>query len=677
MSSNRMLLVLLSILALVGFFIRVSGIGSAPLSVDEYYTVKSVQNILKYGLPQFDTGGYYTRGILFQYVLAFSSFVSGLRPEVIFRFVNIIFNLLMLPAVFLLSKKAYNRHVAFAAFFLSVFSLWEIEFARFIRMYVLFQTIFVWYAYLVYLILVEKEYRQMKWAYLLSFLSIFVYEGAILLVAFNFLPLLLRKELSRRANIVVSVILLVLAYFFLTTDFRHMGVQNYLPVDMAQSAASSAPIMVPVPLLFSLAREPVWLALLLIFSLPVALFIKSALGNPQLSSYLRISIIVLLLLAYLNLFGLMLGVFLLLMLANWITLNWLFSSSGKKLVLISLMLFLFWVLYINLSDSWRYFLASIDLGMVRESLIQQLQLKEVKDLLASFSLQKELFLLFNYPNLFRRILRPWMEGLPIFTLLTGSLFGAQLAVVLVKNRNGKPNEFSGVAALSWMVLVFALAVATVNTPYNSTRYTFFLYPIILLLNAGFIYQMVQFVVRTKQVLVSSLAYSSLLFAFLLVSEDFSFDHLVNVNKPEYMLRMAYHDKRAAHFYSRMDAISPANYVNDHLGTNDIVITDFLPINYYLKKLDYFYASCNPKILSIISAQGGKKEVWSNAGLIYKPEQLENAIKGQKSVVWLILSSHNSGPEAEESYLSQRFKAALAYCSVDEKIKVYKVMKELQ
>lgn len=55
-------------LFILGFVVRINGISNTPLSVDEYYLVTSVQNILKYGLPHFDTGGYYVRGLLYQYI---------------------------------------------------------------------------------------------------------------------------------------------------------------------------------------------------------------------------------------------------------------------------------------------------------------------------------------------------------------------------------------------------------------------------------------------------------------------------------------------------------------------------------------------------------------------------------------------------------------------------------
>ncbi|HAB54058.1 MAG TPA: hypothetical protein DCE80_18075, partial [Ignavibacteriales bacterium] len=52
------LYLVLFISIVVGIIIRLQGLGKWPLAVDEYYIVKSSENILKYGLPQWDAGGY-------------------------------------------------------------------------------------------------------------------------------------------------------------------------------------------------------------------------------------------------------------------------------------------------------------------------------------------------------------------------------------------------------------------------------------------------------------------------------------------------------------------------------------------------------------------------------------------------------------------------------------------
>ena len=52
---------------LLGVWGRFKGLGTWPLNSDEYYIARSVEDILRTGLPGYDCGGYYVRGLAFQY----------------------------------------------------------------------------------------------------------------------------------------------------------------------------------------------------------------------------------------------------------------------------------------------------------------------------------------------------------------------------------------------------------------------------------------------------------------------------------------------------------------------------------------------------------------------------------------------------------------------------------
>ncbi len=80
-----LLLILVPAAMLVGLYGRFKGIGSWPLGVDEFYTSRSVDHVLLTGWPRFPCGGYYTRGVLFQYLVA-GLRLSGLSPEFAGRF---------------------------------------------------------------------------------------------------------------------------------------------------------------------------------------------------------------------------------------------------------------------------------------------------------------------------------------------------------------------------------------------------------------------------------------------------------------------------------------------------------------------------------------------------------------------------------------------------------------
>ena len=94
----------------IGVYARFKGVGKWPFSGDEFHTAQSVRNILSHGVPGFPCGGYYVRGILLQYLMALST-LFGVSEEFGFRAVTVFFNLLSIPAVYLLAKKAFKINV--------------------------------------------------------------------------------------------------------------------------------------------------------------------------------------------------------------------------------------------------------------------------------------------------------------------------------------------------------------------------------------------------------------------------------------------------------------------------------------------------------------------------------------------------------------------------------------
>jgi len=70
MSPNRTLRapLLVALVAIAWPVFRFWGLGGAPLAVDEYFLGTSILNTAARGLPEFACGGFYTRGVLTQYL---------------------------------------------------------------------------------------------------------------------------------------------------------------------------------------------------------------------------------------------------------------------------------------------------------------------------------------------------------------------------------------------------------------------------------------------------------------------------------------------------------------------------------------------------------------------------------------------------------------------------------
>ena len=88
---------------MAGLYARVDGLGSRPVSNDEYYFARSVERILETGSVRFPTGGYYTRGLLPQYLTAASWRLFG-RDGFGFRLPVVLFSLASLAAAFLYAR---------------------------------------------------------------------------------------------------------------------------------------------------------------------------------------------------------------------------------------------------------------------------------------------------------------------------------------------------------------------------------------------------------------------------------------------------------------------------------------------------------------------------------------------------------------------------------------------
>ena len=166
---------------IIATYLRFSGLGKWDLAGDEYYFTKSILSIADNGFPNFPNGGYYMRGILLQYLIApLTLFLDN--TEFAVRLVPAISNIFTIPAIYLISKKLGGDKVAVLATFLFCFSLWEIEFARFARMYSPFQFVFMWQIYFLLKYLLENNTRDLKIVLGLAFVSIFIYAGSIFMI---------------------------------------------------------------------------------------------------------------------------------------------------------------------------------------------------------------------------------------------------------------------------------------------------------------------------------------------------------------------------------------------------------------------------------------------------------------------------------------------------------------
>lgn len=644
---NRLSHLIMFLAIAVGIYVRIKGLGRWPLAVDEYYIAKSVKNILIHGLPQFECGGYYVRGLLYQYIAApFLFFCSN--DEFYLRIIPVFFNLLAIPPLYWLGKRLSGSTVACIAVAFFSLSLWEIEFARFARMYAPFQTIFLWYILFVYRVIVDQSEKYEKWLHVLSFVAIFVYEGSIFLLLLNFLPLIFNTKTNWKANIFTKVALLSFGYIFLSFDFRHLGVENYLPPDIPITVAHEGRILLPHILLQTMSSNIAWMILYLI---PVSLAFFCAykiVKSNNLKLLAKLSICTIILLSLFNLFGLAILLSLILLLLNLIEWTIINKRILKHCVLVVFFNFVFWIIYGLTSDVWYQFFGDM----------QQLSVKKL------------LVILLKYPDIFEQILYPWMRTSPIFTIISALIICFGFCQLM-----NKPFEkHVGFRLLLSIALILCLFVGTVRTPYHETRYIFFLYPIIILLFTDSIRRLAELIggnTRKSNVLL-------LIFILIYVacSEDFSVYHMRKIDSKEVNFRINYDFFKAQHYIVRMDYRCPAQIVNENIDDGHIVITTLSPTEYYLNLLDYSYIDYRGKAFWGISACAGNRNLWTNSKLIYKEDKLYNVVDNHPSTVWLIAASEKAKYRSRTSKkINEKYREYIFDKSVDGMINVYKINRD--
>ena len=178
-----LLVVLVAALA-VGLYGRFVGLGVWAFGVDEFYISRSIDNVLRTGLPKFLCGGFYTRGLTYQYVVALVRHFS-VSPEYAGRVVSAVWSLVGLPAAYVIGRRLGGRTLGLMMVIILSASVWEIEMARFARMYAPYQSIFLWYLVFFLRYTVDRDRSALVPMVLLSIFGVFTWEGGAILGVAN------------------------------------------------------------------------------------------------------------------------------------------------------------------------------------------------------------------------------------------------------------------------------------------------------------------------------------------------------------------------------------------------------------------------------------------------------------------------------------------------------------
>ena len=639
-STEKIFLWVLTFSAIIaGVYLRLKGLDKAPFTIDEYYIAASVQNILERGVPEFGCGGYYTRGLFYQYILA-PLFACGSNDELYARLITVASNLLTAPALYLLAKQISGKTVAYMAIALFFLSVWEIEFSRFARMYAPFQMIFIWYLYFLHKWTLRYSKNAKIWCYSLSLLSIFVYEGGVFLILLNFLPPFINHKHFHKSSISISAAILAIAYAYLTTNFRFPNSETITKT--TDSFLNLPPIMAST-LRFGSLWSILYLTLSFIIIFTGIKLIKKLHTDQNDASvtYKAILIASLSIFALLNAYTLIACTVILSLTLNWITLKDIINRKYLPVLFSILLMFGFWIAYGLFTDNW---INAIDLEKQANA--------------------KQLFIaLFKYPDIFSKVIYAFFQTLPLFTISSALILFIGAIDAVYSNKNKR----EAYLFLLTILIILIMLISMLRQPYISTRYFFFLYPIILLLISLSLYNLLnRFTSSYQSIIIVPIL------IFMALSEDYLLHHYTNIDSDEITYRMSYNEKITNHLYARWDYRSPARFINDNSSPDDIIITATYAAPYYLDRLDYFYHDHGRDNLSNSIGCNGKKSLWTNAGLITLPDELLSIINSTDKTVWLLaLSKQYKWGSPIEAKIDANYSKNIIYNSVDGNINVYK------
>jgi hypothetical protein len=620
-----------------GVFFRWWDLGGAPLAVDEYYLGTSILNTAQRGLPEFACGRLYIRGVLMQY-LSVPLIKLGMSLEFSVRFWAAITSIVAIFAVWRIGRLAGGYLAASIAVGLMSLSLWEVEFARLGRMYAPFQAIFLWYVYFQIQQLVIGRRSAGWWCLALSAVAIPTYEGAVFILALNFMPLIWPGRGWTRAQLAVAFGILFSALAYLAPKVgSNLTADNVLAV-VARTLSRMPVERPPLPAF----TAPILLTGLTVLGYVLWRFRRGIRLDPGSACYWG-------LVALCVSFG--------------------FIGFGATLLICGLLL----RLPLPLKDaaaSWRQILTSMAvLAAIWAVVVFSSFWLSGTGLTASAS--KALRYTLDYPDVYSKIVRPWLAAIPATTMLLAALVLLGAKSQLAPERQLVTGAGDVVRYLSATLILLCLLVGLLWQPYKITRYTFFLYPLVLLLASLGIIDLARRLGSTQRTRLALIAAS--ITALFVVTEDFGLRHLAKINDTEFRYRTAYTRRLADHYYSRRDFRGAAYHVNQRLHPKDKIVAFDLPLPHYLDRTSGIFIRDGTPIHSLVSSCGGTRDRWSNAPLIDGDEELFRLIGESDGDVWLIMrTAAYRSRDPLESSLVEQFRLTAEFTSQDGQLAVYRL-----
>ncbi|HTT42599.1 MAG TPA: glycosyltransferase family 39 protein [Steroidobacteraceae bacterium] len=632
------LLLIASAALALGAVARLRALGAAPLIVDEYFIVRSVQNVLNHGLPLFDCGGLYGRGLLLQYLAALLNLL-GVSAETAPRWVSAVCGLAVMPAVYLTGRRVADPAAGLLVVSVLALSVWETELSRFGRMYAPFQAVFAWYVVCFLRRTVDDDREAAPWLAVLTIVGALLWEGGVLLALANFLPILIRQRslnLSRAQwrEAAGFMVLLAAVYWVDTTEFRFVEKVPSLPADYA--AGTGDLLLDPwrtVPSVWELLRaHPAWLALAALPLSAVAFALRAV------SARRRIDWAALVLLAALagalaHQFVVSAAIVLLAALLRLTPAQELTSAAARAVYAAIAVCAVFWGVF-----CYRYWSPPAATALTH----------------LPFWF---LYPLLSFPDVVSQVLRPWGGAVPRLGAGLLVLLGVAAAQTLRENEAGTSPR----RALLILCLVLLLVTCASDSPRHETRYLFYLYPTALILAFAALGQALRARVPGAA---APVVVAGTCLALFMLSEDFQPRHLLRVDEPAVLYRRSLNAAQQSHLLARDDVRAVAQWLqNQHAAHQAVIVSAVQGLDFYAPQVRYFYVDHDDFNFESYACRYGTIDRWSNLPLVQSTTQLAALVHPQQATYLVTYSARVAPLMAQLQSLQPRVALVVDHLSV--------------
>jgi len=593
-------------LGILALLIRAPGLGKWCITMDEFYYAQPVSFILEKGVPELPGGGYYTRGILLQYLTALPVMVFE-NWELAIRLLPLLFGSLTIPLFYILCKLFIPTMPSFFASIIILLSSWHIEFSRFARFYAPFQFLFLLFLFLFYKGYWNNQRKYQTLSWLIAFISIFIYEGAIFLPLIMLLGLLINDSSInvKKRNIelfVVSSFLLCCNYLINNYNWWFLNVKNALPPFLPSSIATSGsnsllefPSMDLLIYTFSHWESTIFYFLLLFFAAIV--YIKQHQKSNLI--ILNITIATALVLPLLHLYA--------------------------------LSIFILAIMFLSRDDIKKYILEHKILWITYYILCL---LYSVVLILSSGNLNKILYHLIGYPPIKKSIILPLLENVPFWGCFI--LFPFLISIV----HNVFTKRTQSINFILLIILSITMIMPILKTLWMTTRYIYFFYPLFIIVLYFEVYSFMEWIIKRydKYSMAGFINIIAFLPLFIFIcSEDFHLYHVLNVSSKETNFRMGEFEKLSNHWYARVELENPVKYVNESYINGDIVVLDDVIMSRYIKTPYVNYVDIEDNVrFPYHSRNEGRIEKWSGRPLLSDMTALAEIVpKNKNNSLWLV------------------------------------------